>query len=106
MARLVVFVDSPYHLAPAEAEDWLSSQAAALAGVDGVQRGVLSRLASPSEQWSDHWAWMIELDCDEPDGAQRAVRDTAWRLVLGDLRLLGMHPSVAVVAASADLTSR
>jgi hypothetical protein len=106
MARLVVFVNSPYHLTPEEAEDWLRTEAAALARVDGVQRGVLSRLASPSEQWSDHWAWMIELDCDPPDGAQRAVRDRAWQLVLGDLRLLGMRPSVALVGASAELTSR
>jgi hypothetical protein len=106
VARLVVFVDSPYHLTPAEAEDWLRDEAVALATVDGVRRGVLSRLASPSEQWSDHWGWMIELECEDPDGSQRAVRDQAWKLVLGDLRMLGMRPSVALVAASAELTRR
>jgi hypothetical protein len=103
MGRLIVFVDSPYHLSPAEAEDWLRGEAAALAAVDGVQRGVLSRLVSPSERWSAHWGWMIELKCDAPDGPQRAVKDHAWKLVLGDLRLLGMRPSVALVADSAEL---
>jgi hypothetical protein len=106
VARLVVFVDSPYHLTPAEAEDWLRGEAAALARVDGVRRGVLSRLGSPSEQLSDHWRWMIELECEDPDGSPRAVSDRAWKLVLGDLRLLGMRPSVALVAASAELTGR
>jgi hypothetical protein len=106
VARLVVFVDSPYHLTPEEAEDWLRGEAAALAGVEGVRRGVLSRLCSPTERWSNHWAWMIELDCDDPDGAQRAVSAGAWKLVLGDLRLLGMRPSVALVAAPAELTPR
>lgn len=105
MGRLIIFVNSPYHLSPAEAEDWLRGEAAALAAVDGVQRGVLSRLTSPSDRWSDHWNWMIELECEDPDGPYRAVKDRAWKLVLGDLRLLGMQPSVALVAGSAELTA-
>jgi hypothetical protein len=104
VGRLIVFVNSPYHLSPAEAEDWLRGEAAALAAVDGVQCGVLSRLTSPSDRWTDHWGWMIELECEAPDGPYRAVKDRAWKLVLGDLRLLGMQPSVALVAESAELT--
>ena len=105
MARLIVFVNSPYHLSPAEAEDWLRGEAAALTAVDGVERGVLSRLTSPSDRSTVHWSWMIELECEAPDGPYRAVNDRAWRLVLGDLRLLGLRPSVALVAASADLAA-
>jgi hypothetical protein len=105
VARLIVFVNSPYHLSPAEAEDWLRGEAAALTAVDGVERGVLSRLTSPSDRSTVHWGWMIELDCEDPDGPDRAVRDRAWKLVLGDLRLLGMQPSVALVAGSAELTA-
>ena len=104
MGRLVVLVNSPYHLSPAEAEDWLRGEAAALVAVDGIQRGTLSRLMSPSERWSDHWNWMIELECDEPDGPQRAVNDRAWRLILGDMRLLGLRPSVTQVGDSSELT--
>ena len=103
MGRLIVLVNSPYHLAPAEVEDWLHGQASALAAVAGVQRVVLSRLASPSERSSTHWSWMIELHCQAPDGAHRAVEDRAWKVILGDLRLLGMQPSVALVAESAEL---
>lgn len=105
MGRLIVFVNSPYHLAPAEAEDWLRGEAAALTAVEGIHRGVLSRLTSPSDHWGDHWGWMIELECDAPDGPRRAVNDRAWKLVLGDLRMLGMQPSVALVADSAELTA-
>jgi hypothetical protein len=104
VGRLIVFVNSPHHLSPAEAEDWLRGEAAALAAVDGVRCGVLSRLTSPSDRWSDHWGWMIELECEAPDGPYRAVKDRAWKLILGDLRLLGMQPSVALVAESAELT--
>jgi hypothetical protein len=101
--RLIVLVRSPYHLSPAEAEDWLRGQACELGAVVGVQRAVLSRLATPSERSSTHWSWLIELHCEAPGGVQQAVEDRAWKVILGDLRLLGMQPSVALVTESTDL---
>jgi hypothetical protein len=105
VTRLIVLVGTPYHLRAAEAEEWLRSEASGLATVAGVRRAVLSPLASPSLHWSDEWGWLIEIDCENRDDMDRVVRDGAWTDLLGDLRLLGMRPTVAVVGDASELRS-
>jgi hypothetical protein len=103
VARLIVLVNSPYHVGPDEAAEWLRGEASALVAVEGVKRAVLSPLASPVGRLCRPSGWLIELECEAPDGADRAVKDDAWKLLLGDLRLLGMRPSVAVVGEASEL---
>jgi hypothetical protein len=105
MTRLLELVTSPYHVHAEEAEGWLRGEAAALATAEGVRRVVLSPLGSPSVRLDDRWGWLLELDCDGSEGASRVVRDGAWTSLLGDLRLLGMRPLVAVVGDGSELRS-
>jgi hypothetical protein len=104
VARLIVLVGTPQHLRPEEADDWLRKEAAALTTAEGVRRAAISPLESPSLRWPTQWGWLIELDCDNPGGVDRATRDDAWKDLLGDLRLLGMRPTVAVVGAPSELS--
>ena len=103
MTRLIVLVGTPYHLRAAEAEEWLRGEASGLATVDRVRCALLSPLASPSLRWGNQWGWLIEIECESPDDADRVVRDGAWTALIGDLRLLGMRPTVAVVGDASEL---
>jgi hypothetical protein len=103
VTRLIVLVGAPQHLRAEEAEAWLQKEAAALGTAEGVRRAVISPLASPSVRWPNQWGWLIEVDCDGPDGADRATCDDGWTALLGDLRLLGMRPTVAVVGDASEL---
>ncbi len=103
MTRLIVLVGAPQHLRAEEAEDWLRNEAAALGTAEGVRRALISPLASPSLRWPNQWGWLIEVDCDNPSGVDKATRDDAWKELLGDLRLLGMRPTVAVVGDPSEL---
>jgi hypothetical protein len=101
--RLILLVHHPYHLGAQEAERWLREQASALLAADGVRRAGLSPVGSASVGAGDPSGWLIELDCDGPEGADRTVRSGAWTDLLGDLRLLGMRPMVAVVGETSEL---
>ena len=83
-------------MAPAEAESWLEGELGALSrnGVDSIQ---LRRLRAASRHFSETCAWMIELDCRSAEDACAAVDEGPGLMLLGDLRMLGMHPSVALV---------
>jgi hypothetical protein len=104
VTRLIVLVGAPHHLRAEEAGDWLHKEAAALGRADGVRRAIISPLASPSLRWSSQWSWLIEIDCDCPDGTERTTCDQTWKDLLGDLRLLGMRPAVAVVGDPTELS--
>jgi hypothetical protein len=103
VTRLIVLVGAPQHLRAEEAEGWLRKEAAALGTAEGVRRAAISPLASPSLRWPNQWGWLIEIDCEGPEGADRAICDDAWTDLLGDLRLLGMRPTVAVVGDPSEL---
>ena len=102
MTRLLVLVNSPYHVRAEEAEAWLRGAAAALATAEGVRRVVLSPLGSPLVRGDDRWGWLLELDCDGSEGASSVVRAAAWTSHLGDLRVLGIRPLVAVVGDGSE----
>jgi hypothetical protein len=92
----MIFVQRPRHVSAEEAEDWLRGELEPVAG-DGVRGIELKRLASPGLRFSDTWSWMLELDCRDAEAARRAVEEGPGLLLLADLRLLGMRPSVALV---------
>jgi hypothetical protein len=103
MARLMVLVSPPRQLELAEAEGWLRQQLASIVGTDRVQSVALSRLASASSRWSHDWAWLVELEFESVEQARAAVGETAWSVLLGDLRLLGMSATVALVDGPEEL---
>ena len=96
MARLLIFVQHPRHVSTDEAELWLRSEIGAL-DADGVESVALLRLRSPSPRCSDAWGWLVELQCRDDESASAAVKSGPGRDLVADLRLLGMHPSVALV---------
>lgn len=105
MARLVVLVSPPRRLKPDEAEEWLRRELASVVGVAGLRSAALSRLASASSTWTSDWGWLVEFEFETAECARGAVRDDAWGMLLGDLRLLGMSPTVALVDSAAELMS-
>ena len=96
VVRLLIFIQPPRHVAPVEAESWLEGELGALRrnGVDSIQ---LRRLRAASRRFSETCAWMIELDCRSAEDACAAVDEGPGLMLLGDLRMLGMHPCVALV---------
>ena len=105
MARLLVLVSPPRHLALAEAEDWLRAELAPLASGATVRSAALSTLASASRRWTQEWGWLIEFEFEDAQAAREAMADEACAILLGDLRLLGMRPTVALVDGAQDLGS-
>jgi hypothetical protein len=99
----MVLVGPPRQLKVDEAEDWLRQQLAQVIGVAGVRSVALSRLASASVHWSQDWGWLIEFDFETAEHARGAVAESAWSMLLGDLRLLGMSPTVALVDCAQEL---
>ena len=103
MVRLMVLVSPPRHLGLDEAEDWLRDEVAPVAGAAGVRSGALSRLSSASRRWSPESGWLLELHFDDAQTARGTVAGDAWALLLGDLRLLGMRPTVALIEGAHEL---
>ena len=103
MARLLVLVRPPRHLALAEAEDWLRAELAPVASGTKVRSAALSTLASASRRLTQEWGWLIELEFEDAQAARDAVAEEACAMLLGDLRLLGMRPTVALVDGAEPL---
>jgi hypothetical protein len=100
VARLVVLLQRPAHLDPEESEAWLRGRTAALAGAGGLRRATLSPLRDASGRWPSGWDWLIELEYADADEARRAMRGEPCAVLLGDLRLLGLRPALALADAS------
>jgi hypothetical protein len=96
VARLMIFVQHPRHVSTEEAESWLAKELEPLVG-NGVEHVELKRLRNASLRFGETWAWMFELECRDVEAACEAVGEGAGRILLGDLRLLGMRPCVALV---------
>ena len=105
MARLLVLVSPPRRLSVAEAEDWLRQELAPVVRAAGLRSAALCRLASASSGSHQEWGWLVELDFETAGCARGAVREEAWRMLLGDLRLVGMSPTVALVESATELMS-
>jgi hypothetical protein len=96
VARLLIFVERPRHVGADEAKAWLERELAALGG-DGVDRIQLMPVVSASLRFSDTWSWMVQMDCRDLEAARDAIRKGPALMLLGDLRLLGMRPCVALL---------
>jgi hypothetical protein len=103
VARLILLVGPPYHLALEEAEDWLRGELLPVTGATGVRSAVLSRLSAASWRESAESGWLVELDFESADSARRTAGDERWVALLGDLRLVGMRPTVALVDSTDQL---
>jgi hypothetical protein len=101
----MVFVRPPLRLGVEEAEEWLRRELAPVVDAARARGAALSRLDGALVPWSQEWGWLIELDFESADRAREAVREQGWSMLLGDLRLLGMSPSVALVEGAENLQS-
>jgi hypothetical protein len=106
MARLVLLAQSPPHLDGGETEAWLRKELDALVGEPGVLRVSLSRLESVSLRFARSSDWLIEMECAAAEDAVRATTTSAFRDLFGDLRLIGMHPSLALANCPLQLAER
>jgi hypothetical protein len=95
MSRLVLLCERPRHLSRQEALDWFSRAVAQLADGGEVLTLELTELETASRHWSCPADLMVEAQLGEVD-AGRLVESPRWRGLLGDLRLLGMRPAVAI----------
>jgi hypothetical protein len=89
----------PQHLSDAEAEQWVRGHVKQLAALAEVETVSLTQAACP-RRCGRRWDWVCELQlsadaigCTLVDGPDC----TEW---LRELRLLGMHPSVAVLEST------
>jgi hypothetical protein len=103
MARLLLFVQRPSVLSDVEATRWMREQAAPLARIDAVRRVEVTRLQAPALRGGRDWQWLIEMYCERAEDATRAARDGACRDLVGDLRLLGMQPSLILADSTEPL---
>jgi hypothetical protein len=102
MARLVLLAQAPPHLDGAEAEAWLQKELASLVGKHGIQRVSLARLENVAIDLGGSADWLVEMECSGVDDALGAGRNGALRDLIGDLRLIGMHPSLALLSRPDD----
>jgi hypothetical protein len=106
MARLLLLAESAPHLDRDQAEAWLGGELATLVDNPGVRRVSLTRLESASAHFARGWDWLIEVECAGVQDAERATCNGAFRELVGDLRLIGMHPRLALANHPIDLPAR
>jgi hypothetical protein len=104
MARLVFLWRRPYHLSAEEADAWTCREAARLLEADGVARVELTRLHNASAHHPSPWDWLLELHLNDGVDGHACVEAPVCAEWLGDLRLLGMRPAVALIEDSRTLT--
>ncbi len=106
MTQLIVLCSRPVQLAPSEAESWLRDELGALLGDSAVTHVIVTTLASASAVRMRHCDFLIEVclrDGADPCGVVDAGTLSS---LLGDFRLLGMRPSVAVATATHTVAGR
>jgi hypothetical protein len=91
----MIFVNRHFCVSSDEMESWIRHEFDAIKG-DGVESVELRRLASPMP-FSESWTWLIEVDCRDEDAARNLLAHGDGLALIGDLRMLGMRPSVALV---------
>lgn len=92
--RLLVLWTRPQHLSATEADAWIRAEIDRLRAVRGVRELELTRLATASLAEPREWDWMLELRPVPGADPGLCVQSPAWRDWVGDLRLLGMRPTV------------
>ena len=96
MTRLIVLCERPRQLSAEDALAWFRRATADLVDGEAIDAVSLTELESVSLRWGRSWDWLIEVEFADPGTARRVAAERPWGELLGDLRLLGMRPCVAV----------
>jgi hypothetical protein len=100
--RLLIFTRRAYHVSPQEMEAWLRAELEKPLG-DGIERLRLVPLSSASAVRTREWDWLLELEVANAGTAERLVRKGPCADLIGDLRLLGMSPSIALAGDGSEI---
>ena len=92
------------HLTAKDAATWLESEVRELLADDFATRIHFISLSSASTAWGRQWDYLIEIDLREGSDPNAVVRSAACASLLGDLRLLGMRPTVLVADEEHEIT--
>lgn len=99
VTRLIVLCERPRHLTRDQAIEWFREATACLRVGGGPVKAVrLTELESPSIRWGRSWDWLLEVELASVEAAGELMSDGPGGDLLADLRLLGMHPAVAVAS--------
>ncbi len=102
----MIFWNRPQHLTVEEADAWVREELRRLTGIEGIARAELTRLTSASERHGRPHDWMLELHLAAGAQASDCLGSQVCAEWLGDLRLLGMRPSVMVADDTVTLPPR
>ena len=95
--RLLVLWNAARGLAPGDDASWAQDQADQLLGCDGVAAVKLHPVTSAAVRHPRPCSWCLELWLENGRSPRDVVSNGAFSEFLGDLRLLGMHPSVLAI---------
>ena len=101
MPRLVVLWTRPDHLGRDEADAWVRTEVAALDAAPGISRAWVAELRRAALEYPAHFHWILELDVVDQASVARTLRHGPVADWVRDLRLLGMRPTVLLVAGDA-----
>lgn len=95
--RICIVCRRPRSGTTAEGFSYVSGEASKLTSVAGTRSVRVFPVASASMRWARQWDYLIEIDVGDGDDPRALLDSPQGRDVLGDLRLLGMTPTVAVL---------
>jgi hypothetical protein len=96
MARVLLLCCTPPRLRPDEARAFATRELGRLEDA-GIVRGVsLANLRSTPWRWAREWDWLVEIRLDRDGDWAVLVSSREWDELLGDLRLVGMRPTLLV----------
>ena len=95
--RLVMLWTRPDHLTREEADAWVHAEVAGL----GLADARIGEVQPAAFEHPVSWHWMLELEVDDAAIGARSLRRGPVADWVRDLRLLGMRPTVMLVANAA-----
>ena len=99
--RLLVLWTRPDHLTRVEADAWVRAGVAGLEAAPGVERARVEEVLPAAFEHPALWHWLLELDVSDHSAVTRTLRHGPVADWVRDLRLLGMQPTVLLVAGDA-----
>jgi len=95
--RLVILWSRPTHLTREEADAWIEAAVPALTAAPEVDGSRITEVKPAAPAHPADWHWMLELDVADDAAAGRSLHHGPIADWVGDLRLLGMRPTVLLV---------
>jgi hypothetical protein len=99
--RLLVLWTRPDHLTRVEADAWVRAGVAGLETAPGVEAARVEEVLPAAFEHPALWHWLLELDVSDHAAVTRTLRHGPVADWVRDLRLLGMRPTVMLVAGDA-----